>query len=160
MGKLMALSIITGVLCGIWAQLSIPMSISIELMTWAGFAGCTTYFASGKHGAEGFFVTVRQNMFGVLSGLAIIYLCGVFSFPGALGLFSGGVTFIMCIAGKYKYLAFIPGTFVGCFSTFAANGNYAGLVFSLLIGAVLGVACDLGGGLFHTKFGKAEASEH
>ena len=62
MTELMALSIVTGVLCGLWSQLA-PM---LGFVTWAGFAGCTTYFASGKQGLEGFIVTVRQNLFGVL----------------------------------------------------------------------------------------------
>jgi hypothetical protein len=157
MSRLMALSIVTGVLCGIWVQICV--STPLGLLGWAGFAGCTTYFASGKHGTEGFFTAIRQNLFGVLCASIIIWSSGILTFTGAVGFFSGLLTFVMCIGGKSKYLAFIPGTFVGGFSTFAANGDYKGLIISLLLGAALGVACDLGGGLFFDKFGKAETKE-
>lgn len=145
MSELMALSIITGILCGIWAQLS-P---AVGLLCWAGFAGCTTYFASGKHGKEGFLVTIRQNLLGVLCGMTIIFLSTKFPIRYDQLLFSGFITFVMCIAGKYNWFSFIPGTFVGCFSTFASNGEWKLLIPSLLCGAVLGVLCDLGGKKFY-----------
>lgn len=145
MTQLMALSIVTGVLCGVWSQFS-PV---VGLITWAGFAGCTTYFASGKHGSDGFLVTVRQNMFGVLCGMIIIILSTKFPFSFDQVLYSGFLTFVMCIVGKYKSLSFIPGTFVGCFSTFASNGDWKILIPSLIAGAVLGVLCDRGGDVFY-----------
>lgn len=154
MGKLMALSISTAVFCGIWTQVSTPLG----LVAWMGFASCTTYFASGKHGLEGMFVTMRQNLFGILCGLTIIFLGNAFHFSGDIGIYSGIVTFIMCIAGKLKFFAFIPGTFVGCYSTFASNGQYKALVFSLLIGAVLGVCCDKGGDWLYQITGKKPSS--
>lgn len=150
MSQIMALSIVTGVLCGVWAQAA-PV---IGLMTWAGFAGCTTYFASGKHGLEGMTVTIRQNLFGVICGMAIILLSVNFPFPGDQIVYSGFITFVMCYAGKFEILSFIPGTFVGCFSTFASDGQLTVLVPALIIGALLGVACDLGGDMFHKQFQK------
>lgn len=141
---LMALSIVTGLLCGLWAQ----YAPAIGLITWAGFAGCTSYFASNKHGSEGVFLTVRQNMAGVICGMAIIFLSVHFPFKGDQILYSGGITFVMCILGKFKYLSFIPGTFVGCFSTFAADGDWKKLVPSLIAGAILGLMCDKGGDIF------------
>ncbi|MCR2043010.1 DUF1097 domain-containing protein [Anaerosalibacter massiliensis] len=155
MTYLMALSISTGILCGIWSQISIPMG----MFTWAGFAGCTTYFASGKHKMEGFLLTIRQNIFGVFCGMMIIVLGDHFPFPGSIIIFSGLVTFIMCIAGKYKYFAFIPGTFVGCFSTFAGNGDWKILIPSLFLGALLGIGCELGGDLLFSIFGKNETEK-
>jgi hypothetical protein len=152
MTQLMALSITTGILCGVWSYISGP----IGLLAWIGFAGCTTYFASGKHGIDGVFTTIRQNMFGVLCGMAIITLCDLFPFQGSLMVFSGFLTFVMCIAGRFKYLAFIPGSFVGCFSTFAANGDWVVLVITLLCGAALGIACDKSGDWLYSVFGKAE----
>lgn len=145
MTELMALSIVTGLLCGVWAQVA-PL---IGLLAWGGFAGCTTYFASSKHGLEGFLVTVRHNIFGVFCGMMIILLSTKFPFQGDQILYSGFLTFIMCIAGRFKLLSFIPGTFVGCFSTFASNGNWKVLIPTLVVGALLGVACDLGGKKFY-----------
>lgn len=145
MTELMALSIVTGILCGLWSQLA-PI---LGLITWGGFAGCTTYFASGKHGMDGFIVTVRQNLFGVLCGMTIIMLSTKFPFSFNQVLYSGFITFVMCIVGKYKSLSFIPGTFMGCFSTFASNGEWKVLVPTLVVGALLGIACDLGGKAFY-----------
>lgn len=150
MTQLMALSIITGLMCGMWAHIA-PL---IGLITWGGFAGCTTYFASNKHGFDGFFTTIRQNLFGVFCGMIIIILSTRFPFPGDQILYSGFLTFIMCIAGKFKPLSFIPGTFVGCFSTFASNGNYKVLIPTLILGAFLGVCCDIGGEKFYNLFSK------
>lgn len=152
MTQLMALSITTGVLCGVWSYISAPLG----LLAWVGFAGCTTYFASGKHGMDGVFTTVRQNMFGVACGMTILALCDLFPFEGSLLVFSGLLTFVMCIAGNFKYLAFIPGSFVGCFSTFAANGDWKVLIITLLCGAILGIACDKSGDLLYAKLGKPE----
>lgn len=146
MTKLMALSIVTGILCGLWSQFA-PM---LGFITWAGFASCTTYFATGKHGIEGFWVTIKQNLFGVLCGMIVIVLSNRFPFSFDQLLYSGFITFIMCIAGRYKLLSFIPGTFVGCFSIFASNGEWKILVPTLIAGALLGVACDLGGEIFYS----------
>lgn len=143
MKPLLALSLATGLLCGLWTL----CSELVGLTAWIGFAGCTTYFASGKKGLTGLTTTIRQNMLGVLAGIAIITLGDLLPFTGSLGFYSGVITFIMCIAGKYGYFSFIPGTFVGCFSTFAAQGNYLILILSLLCGALLGIACDTGGNI-------------
>lgn len=101
MSSLCALSIATAVLCGIWSYLA---GIA-GLIGWAGFAGCTTYFACGKH----------------------------------------GMTFVMCIIAKSEWFDFCPGTFMGCFTTFAADGNWRVLAISLVIGAFLGLSCEYGG---------------
>lgn len=153
MTHLMALSISTGILCGIWTQ----FGDVIGLIAWAGFAGTTTYFAVGKYGLEGFFTAIRQNLFGVACGMTIIVLCDIFPFSASLFVFGGLISFVLCIAGKFKYLSYVPGSFVGCFSTFAAGGNWKVLIPSLIVGALLGLSCDVGGKLLHSMFGKSEA---
>lgn len=145
MSEIMALSVVTGLLCGIWSL----VSPAFGLLAWAGFAGCTTYFASGKHGLEGLFITIRQNVFGAFCGISTIFLSNKFDFVGNLLVFSGLLTFVMCIAGKFDFLSFIPGTFVGCFSAFAFDGDWKLLILTLILGAFLGVACDLGGNLLY-----------
>ena len=64
MSSLCALSIVTAALCGIWSYLA---GIA-GLIGWAGFAGCTTYFACGKHGMSGVKKTMITNLTGVLCG--------------------------------------------------------------------------------------------
>lgn len=153
MSSLMALSLATGLFCGIWSE----FAPAFGLIVWAGFAGCTTYFASNSHGLEGLFVTVRQNLFGVVCGMGIIILSNKFPDLSMNTLiFSGSITFIMCIVGKFKWFSFIPGTFLGSFSTFAANGNWKALIPSLIMGAFLGLACDLGGNWLYKLLAKKE----
>lgn len=139
--SILTLSIATAILCGIWAW----AAGALNLIGWAGFAGCTTYFASGEHGLKGLIKTGATNMAGVLCGAAILALSTVMPVLGELGVWCAILTFVMCILSKTKLLSFCPGTFVGCFSTFAADGRWVGLVLSLLIGALLGLACDFGG---------------
>lgn len=155
MSSLSALAIVTAILCGIWTWLS----GSLGLFGWAGFAGCTTYFASGHHGFEGLRKTILPNMAGVACGMSIILLSGLVPILGNIGIWSGIVTFVMCIIGKSKWFDFIPGTFMGCFSTFAAGGNWMLLVPSLLFGALLGVSCDKGGDWFYKTVTKENSSE-
>lgn len=45
---------------------------------------------------------------------------------------------------------------MGCFSTFAGEGNWKILIPSLFLGALLGVGCELGGDLLFSIFGKSE----
>ena len=62
MSSLFALSLVTAVLCGIWSF----AAEAVGLPSWAGFAGCTAYFASGKHGVAGLKKAIPTNLAGVL----------------------------------------------------------------------------------------------
>ena len=143
--SLCALSISTAILCGIWSCLAGV----IGLIGWAGFAGCTTYFASGKHGMTGLKKTIIPNLTGVVCGMAIITLSDMLPVLGELGVWCTMITFVMCIIAKFEWFDFCPGTFVGCFTTFASEGNWKLLSLSLIIGALLGLSCDYGGMWLH-----------
>ena len=145
MSPLLALSISTALLCGIWAV----FASLVGLISWAGFAGCTTYFSCGAHGKLGLKKTIFPNMAGVLCGMAIIALSNVVPALGQWGVWCAVLTFVMCIISRFGLFDFCPGTFMGCFSTFAAGGDWKLLVPSLLLGALLGVACDFGGIWLH-----------
>ena len=145
MSFLMPLSIATAVLCGIWS-IAAPWT---GMISWAGFAGCTTYFASGKHGTEGLKKTIFPNAAGVLCGMTILALSTAAPGPGKLGIWCAILTFAMCIISQFQLFDFCPGTFMGCFTTFAAGGNWKALVPSLVAGALLGMACDYGGAWLH-----------
>lgn len=154
MSSLCALSITTAVLCGLWSYLS----TIVGLISWAGFAGCTTYFASGKHGITGLKKAIFPNLIGVVCGMTIIILSNLVPIFGELGIWCAIITFVMCIIAKFELFDFCPGTFVGCFSTFAAGGDWKILIPSLLIGAFLGFACDYSGVWLH-KVATAENAE-
>lgn len=136
-----ALSIATATLCGIWSYLA----GIIGLIGWAGFAGCTTYFASGKHGVIGLKKTIIPNLTGVLCGMVIIVLSNIVPVLGEVGVWCAIITFVMCMISKFEWFDFCPGIFMGCFTTFAANGDWKTLTISLVLGAFLGVLCDYGG---------------
>ena len=74
-----------------------------------------------------------------------IYLSAIFPLFGELGIWCGIITFVMCMSSNFKLFDFCPGIFMGCFTTFAANGQWKGLVLALVIGAFLGIACDYSG---------------
>lgn len=139
--SLLALSITTGIFCGIWTWLS----GAVGLLGWAGFAGCTTYFATGKHGVAGLKNAIIPNLAGVICGMSIITLGNFFPVWGNLGIWSGIISFVICIITKFKWFNFTPGTFLGCFVTFAAGGDWKLLVPSIIIGAFLGWTCDTSG---------------
>lgn len=134
----MAAVLANGLLCGLWAFIA-P---AVGLWTWAGFAGCTTFFAIGTGGVKGAFKAMLCNITGVGCGLLILILSNIVTIPYSAAIFSGVVTALMCLLGKLKMINYIPGIFIGCFSTFAANGNYLILLASLLSGAILGYLCS------------------
>lgn len=138
--NLLSLSLTTAILCGVWS--CIAKALPGALLEWAGFAGCTSYFACGKHGIAGLKKTILPNMAGVVCGLMAMSLGDLVQNVNDWGIWSAIFTFIMCYMATSELFDFCPGTFVGCFSAFAAGGNWKLLVPSLLIGAFLGVACD------------------
>ena len=150
-GPLFALSVSTAILCGVWALLA----TKYELIGWAGFAGCTTYFSTGHHGVVGLRKTILPNLAGVLCGMSIALLSDLVPALGNWGVWCAIITFVMCIISHFKAFDFCPGIFMGCFSTFAVDrDNWKLLVASLLIGAFLGLGCDMGGKWLYRLAGK------
>jgi len=142
---LMASIIATGLLCGLWTLISTPLG----LLGWAGFAGCTTYFTLGAGGSKDMRKAILCNIAGVGCGMLILILTNITAIPNGAAIFSGLVTCLMCVLGaKVLPINYTPGIFMGCFSTFAANGNWFILVISLVCGAVLGFLCTKLGATF------------
>lgn len=134
MSTLFAIALTTGILSGIWGWLS----ISLGLLTWAGFLGCTSYFASPKDGVRGLASSLIANMSGVFWGMVIIHGSEMISLEIMGFVVTGVVSFLMCIQAKQSLLAYIPGTFIGCCATFAANGDWALVVPSIIVGGIFG----------------------
>lgn len=105
-----------------------PPTLHVENVAWAGWKR-----------------TVVTNLAGVLCGITIITLSKFSPLFGNLGIWCGIITFVMCIIAKSEWFDFCPGTFMGCFITFAADGNWSVLAISLVIGAFLGLSCEYGG---------------
>lgn len=150
MSSLCALALMTAVCCGLWSVIS----AAVGLVTWIGFAGCTTYFACDCKGIMGVKRTIACNLLGVLCAMFAIWLGNWIPILNSLGFCSALISFIMCMLSKYKLFSYCPGIFVGCFSTFAANGNLKEIIPALLVGAFLGLACDYSGKWFYRIISK------
>ncbi|MFA0305883.1 DUF1097 domain-containing protein [Vibrio splendidus] len=147
MSTLVAISLTTGILSGLWGWIA----ISFGLLSWAGFLGCTSYFASPTGGVKGLASSLLTNMTGVFWAMVIIE-SSTFAGLEILGyMITAIVAFFMCIQAKQAWLGYIPGTFIGCCATFAAGGDWQLVVPSLLLGGVFGYLMKATGLWLHEK---------
>ncbi|KGQ11473.1 Inner membrane protein ycdZ [Beauveria bassiana D1-5] len=122
MKTLIPLAITTGILSGLWGW----VAVSLGLLSWAGFLGCTAC--------------------GVLWALVIIHGSALAPQAEILGyIMTGVVAFLMCIQARHVLLSFVPGTFIGACATFANQGEWHNVVPSLLLGLVFGFAMKSSG---------------
>lgn len=132
----------TGILSAVWAF----VANQLGLLNWAGFLGCTAYFAYPKEGIKGLIITIATIMSGVIWALAIIYGGNLFNDSAMIGyIITGIIAFIMCIQAKSTLLAYIPGTFVGACTLFAAQGDLTQSIPSLIVGVLFGYAMKMSG---------------
>ncbi|MGF1759475.1 DUF1097 domain-containing protein [Photobacterium sagamiensis] len=147
MTVLVAISLTTGILSGIWGW----VAVSLGLLSWAGFLGCTTYFASPKDGIKGLGLSIVTNMSGVFWAMVIIHLSSLFSVEILGYVVTALVSFFMCVQAKKTWLNYIPGTFIGSCATFAANGDWQLVIPSLIVGALFGYTMKASGLWLHHK---------
>lgn len=145
MNLIVAISITTAICCGAWYAIA----CAVGLCAWGGFAGCTSYFASGKQGAQGVKTALLTNLAGIAIAMASIFLGTMFPAIDKVGIWSGIVSFTIVMLMHTKLFNFTTGTFIGCFSTFAIGGNWKLLVVSIVLGELVGCACDLSGRWFY-----------
>ncbi len=140
---LFSLSLTTAILSGVWAW----VANAFGLIGWAGFLGCTAYFAYPKDGFKGLAITAITVVSGVIWGLIIIHSGTYFQdYPDVLGyLITGVIAFMMCIQAHKAWLAYIPGTFIGACAIFAAQGEWAITIQSLLVGVLFGYSMKTSG---------------
>ena len=102
---------------------------------------------------------------GMISALIAIFISGLVPNVVAIPfIMTGIISATMCWQAKAKELWFIPGAFMGCFTTFGAmamginvmSSEIVHLVLSLLCGGVLALSCDKTGEFLLKKFGKEE----
>lgn len=146
MSVIFSIALTTGILSGVWGWIS----ISLGLITWAGFLGCTTYFASPVDGVKGLGLSMLTNISGVFWAAVIIQLSSVINLEIAGYIVMAIVSFLMCIQAQKKWLDFIPGTFIGSCAMFAAEGNWKVVIPSLLAGAVFGYVMKASGLWLHS----------
>ena len=141
MSTLIAIAITTGILSGLWGW----VAVSLGLLSWAGFLGCTTYFASPTDGIKGIGLSIATNLSGVFWAMVIIKLSSMVSLEIIGYVITAIVAFFMCAQAKKSWLSFIPGTFIGSCATFASNGNWQLVIPSLILGVVFAYAMKTSG---------------
>ena len=62
MNILLSIAITTGILSGIWGW----VAVSLGLLSWAGFLGCTAYFACPQGGLKGLAISAATLLSGVV----------------------------------------------------------------------------------------------
>ena len=137
MNVILAIAITTGILSGIWGW----VAVSLGLLSWAGFLGCTAYFACPTGGLMGLVISACTTMSGVIWALVIIYGSALAPHLEIVSyVMTGIVAFLMCIQAKQLLLSFVPGTFIGACATFAGQGDWQLVVPSLAVGLLFGYA--------------------
>ncbi|WP_435929807.1 DUF1097 domain-containing protein [Dryocola sp. BD613] len=142
MNILISLALTTGILSGLWGW----VAVSLGLLSWAGFLGCTAYFACPQGGLKGLFISLCTLCSGVLWAQVIIHGSALAPHLEILGyVVTGVVAFLMCVQACHVLLSFVPGTFIGACATFASQDEWRLVVPSLLLGLVFGFAMKNGG---------------
>ena len=154
MSTLVAISLTTGLLSGLWGW----FAISLGLLSWAGFLGCTSYFATPNSGVKGLAESLLTNLTGVFWAMVIIHASQLVSLEILGYVITAIVAFMMCIQAKQSWLGYIPGTFIGSCATFAADGNWKLVVPSLILGGVFGYLMKASGLWLHNKSNQPESA--
>ncbi|EOC1347380.1 DUF1097 domain-containing protein [Cronobacter turicensis] len=142
MNRLISLALTTGLLSALWAW----TAVSLGLPSWAGFLGCTAWFASPKGGVTGFLTILFTLCSGVLWAQVIIAGSAVAPELAWLSYaMTGVVAFLMCLQARQTLLGFVPGTFIGACATFAGQGDWKSVLPALLLGLLFGVAMKCSG---------------
>lgn len=148
-----------GILAWIWANLSTALGVSC----WAGFMGTTTYYASGERFIKGWVKTMFVNMVGVLWAIICLEVAKVLQVSNIAAIMTGLISFGIVAEAKWKHLAFVPGVYIGCSTTFgmvALHSTYLATIVALLMGSVVGLLSDAGGELLFRLTNKKEDKEH
>lgn len=137
MKTLLSLALTTGVLSGLWGW----TADTLGLLSWAGFLGCTAYFACPQGGFRGLFISLFTLCSGVIWALLIIYGSALTPHINLINyILTAIVAFMMCIQARSALLSFVPGTFIGACATFAGQGDWRLVVASLIPGLIFGFA--------------------
>lgn len=147
MSTLFAISLTTGILSGIWGW----VAVSLGLLSWAGFLGCTSYFASPKDGLRGLGESLLTNLSGVFWAMVIIEASDYVGIEILGYVITAVVAFFMCIQASKQWLAYIPGTFIGSCATFAASGDWKLVIPSLFLGGLFGYLMKSSGVWLHQR---------
>ncbi|MFA9464818.1 MAG: DUF1097 domain-containing protein [Velocimicrobium sp.] len=144
-----------GIAMAIYAGIWMIACDKLGLISFAGFAGCTTYFASGKKNMAGIKTAAFTNVSGVFWGMAAILAGTYFAFPYSGAVYCAIISYFIIKQAEIAWFQFIPDAYVGCFITFACNGAWITVIISLLLGIVIGYITEITGTWIYNKFGNS-----
>lgn len=102
MNILISIAITTGILSGIWGW----VAVSFGLLSWAGFLGCTAYFACPQGGLKGLLISACTLLSGVVWALVIIHGSALAPHLEIVSyVMTGIVAFLMCVQAKQLLLS-------------------------------------------------------
>ena len=150
---LFSLALTTGILSGLWGW----TAESFGLLNWAGFLGCSAYFACPQSGFKGLFISLFTLCSGVIWALIIIHGSSVFPHLAIANYtLTAIVAFLMCVQARHTLLSFVPGTFIGACAIFANQGEWKLVISSLLPGLLFGFSMKNSGLWLATRRVKSE----
>ena len=130
----LAIALTSSILAGVFGQ----FSANLGMLGWIGFASWACFFAAGG-GIKGAQKTIVTNIFGVIIGCSAVYIASITGMNNPMLLPLIGGVFIMCAAGYFTILSFVPGSFIGCAAYLALESTV-----SLIVGIALGFIAERG----------------
>jgi hypothetical protein len=154
MDPLMALAVSIGVLIALWVKFGGLLIPSLAIAVPAGIVAWACFFAAG-----GKLPGLQKAIAATLSGVIWVWIATALIGATGLGnlafLFIGIVAFLIVLQSKIRLLSFIPGGFCGAAITAASGATvakgYLAVAVSLVAGAVLGYASEVGAGVLTKK---------
>ena len=140
-----------GIAMAIYAGIWMLACDKFGLISFAGFAGCTSYFASGKKKFDGIKTAAFANVSGVFWAMMSILAGTYFAFPYSGAVYCAIISYLIIKQAEFKVFQFIPGAYMGCFITFACDGAWANVIISMLIGILIAYITELTGSWFYNK---------
>ena len=140
MSELFLVSLFSGIIAFIWSNISDLSGIFI----WVGFAGWTSFcVADETDSIKKMIKSYSCNLTGIFWSMVTIYISSLIDIPLVSNLLTCGViTFILIYQSRFKKFSCVPCSFIGCFTTFALNGDFKMAAIGLLCGAILGYISD------------------
>ena len=106
MSPLIAIAITTGILSAVWGWIA----VAFGLISWVGFLGCTSYFASSG-GYKALLQTIFCNTSGMLWALLLIHGDSLWGAGVAGYVMTGVVATLMCVQAKQQWI--LPSLIIG-----------------------------------------------
>lgn len=170
MTSVVAISLSTGIVCGIWNFIA-PI---IGMLGWGGFGGCTAFFACPAGGGT---KSLTKTLICIITGFILSSACviagNIFNTANSAiiaSIFSAILSYVAVAVSKWNLWSYVPGIFFGCFTTFAAMGDFIyegvlsccnGINFvilpSLLLGVFVGFLCEQGANILRKIFNKEQS---